>query len=237
VSLPPHPLQISPRLFFLVIASSVSPVVEPTSLLDEGSDLLAGLLAGDEAVFAAVVDGWSAAMLRVAQRYVRNPHSAQDVVQETWLTVIQNLHRFEQRSSLRTWVFGILINTARARGGRAGRRQQADVFQPTVDPRRFRGRSEPDAGGWTAAGAPTSWAPPPESAVVADETRQLIMATIDGLAEPGRTVILLRDVEGLPAAETCALLDITAANQRVLLHRARSKVRQALEDYYRGDGG
>lgn len=219
------------------MASSVVPVVTSTSLQDGGSGLLANLLAGDEDAFAAVVDGWSAAMIHVANRYVRDPQTAQDVVQETWLTVIQNLGRFEQRSSVRTWVFGILINTAKARGGRAGRRPSADAFEPTVDPRRFRGHNEPHAGGWTEQGAPTPWAPPPESAIVANETRRLIMAAIDALPEPGRTVILLRDVEGLPAAETCALLDISAANQRVLLHRARSKVRQALEDYYRGDGG
>ena len=210
--------------------------MDSTRLTDEGSDLLAHLRAGDEAAFAAVVDGWSSAMLHLAGRFVLDPHTAQDVVQETWLIVIQNLDRFEQRSSLRTWVFGILINTAKARGARESRLDVVpDASEPSVDPRRFHDRADRRAGAWTAAGAPLRWAPSPESAAVADETRKLIAAAINALPEPGRTVISLRDVEGLPAEEICVLLDISAANQRVLLHRARSKVRQALEYYYRGD--
>lgn len=210
-------------------------MLDPTRLPDGDSELLADLRAGDEAAFAAVVDGWSSAMLHVASRFVLDPHTAQDVVQETWLIVIQNLDRFEQRSSLRTWVFGILINTARARGARARSDAMPEAFEPAVDPRRFQSRADAHPGAWTATGAPRRWAPSPESAAVAEETRTLIAAAINALPEPGRTVISLRDVEGLPAEEICALLDISAANQRVLLHRARSKVRQALEHYYRGD--
>jgi RNA polymerase sigma-70 factor (ECF subfamily) len=139
---------------------------------------------------------------------------------------------------LRTWIFGILINTARARGVRDSRLDVVPyAIEPSVDPRRFQGRTDPHPGAWTAAGAPVAWAPSPESAVVADETRTLIVSAINALPEPGRTVIFLRDVEGLPAHEICVLLDLTAANERVLLHRARSKVRQALEHYYREDVG
>ncbi len=213
-------------------------MVNPPSLLDDGSDLLAGLRAGDEAAFAAIVDGWASAMLHVANRFVHDDYTAQDVVQQTWLIVIENLERFEQRSSLRTWVFGILINTARSHRASGSRVEVvADAAEPTVDPGRFQGRTDARPGGWTVGGAPARWAPSPESAAVADETRKLIAAAITALPEPGRTVISLRDVDGLPAGEVCELLDITAANQRVLLHRARSRVRQALEDYYRGDGG
>ena len=205
------------------------------SRLDDGTDLLAGLLTGDESAFASMVDGWSSAMLHVAGRYVRSRQSAEDVVQETWLVVIRGLNRFEQRSSLRTWVFGILINTARSRGaGEARVEAVAEAFEPSVDPRRFHGRSDTHPGGWTVAGAPQRWAPSPESAAVAAETRSLIAAAMKTLSEPGRTVMCLRDVDGLPADEVCSLLNLSAANQRVLLHRARAKVRQALEGYYRG---
>ena len=232
---PANPLQVAGGRLSADWAT-VGGVADPNRLPDEGGDLLADLRAGDEAAFTAIVDAWSSAMLHFAGRFVVDQHTAQDVVQETWLIVIKNLDRFEQRSSLRTWVFGILVNTAKARSARDLR---LDVLpnagEPTVDPRRFHGRNELHAGGWTDAGAPVRWNPSPESAAIAGETRKLIAAAIAALPEPGRTVISLRDVDGLPAEEVCGLLDISAANQRVLLHRARSKVRQALEHYYRGD--
>jgi RNA polymerase sigma-70 factor (ECF subfamily) len=194
------------------------------------------LRAGDADAFAQIVERWSPAMLRVAVTFAGSA-SAEDVVQETWLAVINGLDRFEGRSSLRTWVFRILANRARTRG--AGERRSvpwsavpADTAA-TVEAGRFRGPADPWPGHWTSAGAPRRWVPAPEDAAVAGEIRALLSAALNALPERQRDVVSLRDVHGLDSDEVCAALGITAANQRVLLHRGRARLRSELESYYR----
>jgi RNA polymerase sigma-70 factor (ECF subfamily) len=202
------------------------------------ADLVARLQAGDEDAFAEVLAAWSPAMLRVARAHVSTQASAEEVVQDTWLAVITGLDGFEGRSSLRTWVFSILVNKAKSRGVKEGRTLPFSSVAPedagpTVDPSRFQGEGEPHPGGWRPDGAPRAWVPSPEDAAVAAEVRGLLAEAIDALPERQRVVITLRDVQGLTSAEVSEVLEISPENQRVLLHRARAKVRAALESYYR----
>ena len=196
-------------------------------------ELVARLRAGDDAAFALVLDAWSPAMLRVARRTVPTPDLAAEVVQDTWLAVLEGLGGFEGRSSLKTWVFRILLNKAQRLGGRESRTVPyssltAEDEGPTVDPSRFQGPDEPYPGHWREWPAP--W-PDPEDAALAGELRRRAGAALAELPERQRVVLALRDVEGYDAAEVCSILDITAANQRVLLHRARALVRRRLETY------
>jgi RNA polymerase sigma-70 factor, ECF subfamily len=192
------------------------------------------LRAGDDAAFAALLDAWSSGMHRVARGFVATADSAAEVVQDTWLAVIQGLPGFEGRSSLKTWVYRILVNTARRRGGRESRTVPwssltADDEGPTVDPSRFRGPGQPYEGHWI------DWPPPwpgPEDATLAAEVRARAAAAVAALPDRQRVVITLRDVEGYEPAEVCEILEISAANQRVLLHRARAYVRGRLEAYF-----
>jgi RNA polymerase sigma-70 factor (ECF subfamily) len=169
----------------------------------------------------------SSAMLRLALIHSPSRAVAEEVVQETWIAVLRSLDSFEGRSSLRTWICRILINTARRRAGREGRSVPFSAVmgddEPPVDPARFQ-RAGPWVGHWIE--------PPvdPVERVLGAEVRQHIARAIDALGSPQREVIVLRDVEGWPAEEVCDVLELTPGNQRVLLHRARSKVRQALED-------
>jgi RNA polymerase sigma-70 factor, ECF subfamily len=201
-------------------------------------DLVARLRAGDEEAFAEVLSAWSPSMLRVARAHVSTRASAEEVVQETWLAVIAGLDRFEGRSSLRTWVFSILLNKAKTRGVTEKRTLPFSALGPeddgpTVDPSRFQGHGDPHPGGWRPEAAPSAWVPSPEDAVVAAEVRRLLAEAIDALPPRQRVVVTLRDVQGLTSAEVSEVLEITPENQRVLLHRARAKVRAALETYYR----
>jgi RNA polymerase sigma-70 factor, ECF subfamily len=192
------------------------------------------LRAGDDAAFAVLLDAWSGGMHRVARGFVATADSAAEVVQDTWLAVIQGLPGFEGRSSLKTWVFRILVNTARRRGGRESRTVPwssltAEDEGPTVDPSRFRGPGQPFGGHWNEWPAP--W-PGPEDATLAAEVRVRAAAAVAALPDRQRVVITLRDVEGYEPAEICDILQISAANQRVLLHRARAYVRGQLEAYF-----
>ena len=203
----------------------------------DGSDdaqLVAALRAGDEDAFRKVVREWHPAMLRVARIFVPSRALAEDVVQETWVRVLGALDRFEGRSSLRTWVFRILANTAKTRAQREGRTLPFSALQ---DPSRVpeaavdEGRFLPDDHErW-----PGHWASPPrklpEERLLAAETREIIEQAIDALPPAQRAVISLRDVEGWSSDEVCNALDLTEVNQRVLLHRARARVRRALEEY------
>lgn len=192
--------------------------------------LIASLRAGDESAFAGLVEQWSGAMLRVALAHAGNRATAEEVVQEAWLTLIRSLDRFERRSSLRTWVLGIVINVARARA-RAERRSVAleDEGGPAVDPARFLPASHPR---WPHhwATEPVKWRTP-EQELLDGEARAVILAAIDALPPSQREVLVLRDVEGLTSTEVCNIACITDTNQRVLLHRARSRVRAVLERY------
>jgi RNA polymerase sigma-70 factor (ECF subfamily) len=205
---------------------------------DEGADevaLVAALRGGDEGAFGRLVDTYYPLMLRVARDHVATKEAAEDVVQETFLGVIQGIDRFEGRSSLRTWMFRILVNRARTRGEREGRTRpfsslvssELDADEPAVDPDRFLAHGR-WAGFWSA---PPTAAHQPEANVLAAEIGERMLRAIETLPLAQRTVIELRDVRGFTSAEVCELLDISEGNQRVRLHRARSKARALLERY------
>ena len=192
--------------------------------------LVARLRAGDEAAFAELVAALHRTMLAVAETHVTGRAVAEEVVQETWLGVLQGLDRFEARSSLKTWVLAILVNKAKSRGVREARSVPFAALapEPAVDPGRFRPAGEAWAGHWRAF--PADWtAPSAEAKVRERETLRATMAAIAALPAVQGAVIRMRDVEGYSAEEVCAALDLTGGNQRVLLHRARSRVRAALE--------
>ena len=197
-------------------------------------DVVNRLRAGDETAFAELVDRHGATMLRVARTFVRDRAVAEEVVQETWLAVLEGIDRFEGRSSLRTWLFTILANRARTRGEREARtvpfavlaKPDSEGDQPAVGRSRFQGPEDEAPHAW--ASPPRAW---PEERLLAGETIGVISRAIDELPEAQREVIRLRDVEGWSATEVVELLELTETNQRVLLHRARSKVRAALEEY------
>ena len=195
--------------------------------------IVAGVRSGDEAVFAQLLDDWSRSMLLLARTFVSTEASAEEVVQDTWLAVIRGIDRFEGRSSLRTWVYRILVNTAKKRGVRERRTVPwsslaDDDHGPTVDPALFRDADDHYAGGWRSF--PLAW-PSCEGAVLAGEVRARIRAAIDALPDRQRVVITLRDVLGHTSREVCEMLEISGANQRVLLHRARAAVRGQLAPY------
>jgi RNA polymerase sigma-70 factor, ECF subfamily len=178
------------------------------------------------------VASYSGAMLRFAQLYVRSRAVAEEVVQEAWIAVLNGAGRFEGRSSLKTWIFRIVANKAKTRAAREGRSVPFSALapdEPSVDPERFRGPEDRYAGHWTAF--PVSWADVPEERLLASETLSLVEQAIAELPPAQAVVITMRDVEGFDSGEVCDALEISEANQRVLLHRARSKVRRALEEY------
>ena len=197
--------------------------------------LVDGLRAGDEAAFAELMRQYGASMLRVAQLYVRSRAVAEEVVQEAWLAVFRGISRFEGRSSLKTWLFRILTNTAKTRAVREGRSVPFSALAgdeedgPSVDPDRFMGPEERYPGHWSAP--PQSWTGEPEERLVASETLEVIKAEIEKLPPAQALVISMRDIEGFSSEEVRNTLDISESNQRVLLHRARARVRRALEEY------
>ena len=202
------------------------------------ASLLEALRAGDEQAFARLVDELSGPMRRLARTFVPSSAVAEDVVQETWLAVLEGLERFEGRSSLKTWIFRILTNRAITRGQRERRSipfsslldAEAGQAEPAVDPSRFRPPGSRWAGGWLEP--PRSWDPIPEDRLLSKETLAVISSAIDQLPPGQRSVITLRDIEGFGSQEACNVLEVSETNQRVLLHRARSRVRRALERYF-----
>jgi RNA polymerase sigma-70 factor (ECF subfamily) len=202
--------------------------------MTEDHELVQRLREGDESAFVELIDRYGATMLRVAQMYVRDRATAEEVVQETWLAVLNGIDRFEGRSSLKTWLFRILTNRAKTRGERDGRvlpfsalaGAGDDADERSVDPDRFLGPDSPHPGAWAAP--PRAW---PQDKVLERETLDVIEMAIEKLPEAQREVVLLRDVEGWTPMEVADALEITDGNERVLLHRARSKVRAALEEY------
>ncbi|HEY2175444.1 MAG TPA: RNA polymerase sigma factor [Mycobacteriales bacterium] len=192
----------------------------------EDPALLARLRSGDQAAFATVVRQWSPAMLRVARLYVRTHSSAEEVVQETWLAVLRSLHGFEGRAALRTWVFRILLNVARGRA-RHEERLNLELTGPAVPRQRSRERDESHAGGWLADAVPVDLEP--ETAALTAEFHTALQRALADVPERQRAVVELRDVQGFDSDEVCELLDLTPANQRVLLHRGRAKLRETLE--------
>jgi RNA polymerase sigma-70 factor (ECF subfamily) len=206
-------------------------------IVDADRELLARLRAGDEAAFMTLVDRYGPLMLRVALMHVRSRAVAEEVVQEAWLGVLKGLDRFEGRSTLKTWILRIVTNLARTRGVREQRSVPLSSLEPepSVDPDRFRPADHPMyRGGWAVP--PHAWAQLPEESLVAEETLQLVREAIARLPARQQEVITLRDVEGWDAAEVSDLLRISHGNQRVLLHRARARVRAVLEDHFGVDG-
>lgn len=195
---------------------------------------LEALKAGDEAAFVSLVDRYHGSMFRLALGYVGDSDAAEDVVSETWLQVLAGLDRFEGRSSLKTWIFGILLNVARSRRRKESRlRPFSSLFardesgsEPMVDADRFN-----TEGRWTSL--PDNWAGLPEARLLSREILGRVGAAIDALPPKLRDVIVLRDVAELPADQVAASLGISEANQRVRLHRARGHIRRALEEYMR----
>jgi RNA polymerase sigma-70 factor (ECF subfamily) len=208
--------------------------VNVASLGDGG--ILERLRAGDEAAFGTLVQRHYRSMTRVAMMYVSSEALAEEVVQETWMAVIRGLARFEERSSLKTWIFRILVNRARTKGMRESRTvpfsslADADGDGPTVSPERFNSAGHIAPGYWSTV--PARFFELPEDQIVSAETRALIEATIEALPTRQREVIRLRDIEGWEPSEVCQALDISQGNQRILLHRARARVRSVLETHF-----
>jgi RNA polymerase sigma-70 factor (ECF subfamily) len=201
------------------------------------AELIARLRAGDERAFEALVDRHYGTMLAVARSYVNSRAVAEEVVQEAWLGVLKGIERFEGRSALRTWIIRIVTNIAQTRGAREARSLPLSSLAPAdeeaaVDPDRFRGSRDAFPGHWRQY--PADWEALPEQALLGRETLALVMDVVAGLPQAQQQVITLRDVSGFSAEEVCDLLDVTPGNQRVLLHRARSRVRSALEEHLGG---
>jgi RNA polymerase sigma-70 factor (ECF subfamily) len=204
------------------------PAVGPTP---EELELLARLRDGDERAFEELVKRHYTAMLGVARTYVKTRAIAEEVVQDAWIGVLKGLDRFEGRSTLKTWIMRIVVNTARTRGVREARSIAFSSLVPegeeaAVDPARFRGLDDGFPGHWN--GYPTDWRSLPEEALLGRETREVVLRAIEELPDAQRLVITMRDIEGWSGPEACVALDVSEANQRVLLHRARSRVRDAL---------
>ncbi len=197
--------------------------------MDNEAALVAALRRGDEAAFRALIEMYNPMLVRVARMYVSTQAVAEEVAQETWLAVLEGIDRFEGRSSFKTWLFRILTNRAKTRGIREGRSLPFSALEPdepAVEPERFHGGDHNWPGHWSA--------PPqgfPEERLLAAETRDVIEQAIATLPPTQRAVISLRDIEGWGAEEVCNALTLSETNQRVLLHRARSAVRKALEQY------
>jgi len=197
---------------------------------------LAALRAGDETAFLALVSRHHGAMLRVAAMFVKSRASAEEVVQEAWIGVLKGLHLFEGRSSLRSWIFKILVNCAKTRDMHDARAVVIALDElvdegPSVSPDRFRDDTERWPGHWSQP--PEPW---PDARVESSEMVALVRQALETLPEAQRTVMSLRDVDGWDSGEVCELLGISEGNQRVLLHRARSKVRAFVEEQLGSEG-
>jgi RNA polymerase sigma-70 factor (ECF subfamily) len=204
-------------------------------------ELVDALRAGDESEFMRLVERLQPQMLRIARMYVSTTAVAEEVVQEAWVGVLKGLDGFEGRSSLRTWILRILVNTAKTRGQREARSVPFSSLwspdahtEPAVDPGRFLPEGQEWAGHWMVA--PAGWDSVPEDRLLSQETLVRVGEAIDALPPNQREVIRMRDVLGWSSPEVCNALEISETNQRVLLHRARARVRRALESYLGEEG-
>jgi RNA polymerase sigma-70 factor (ECF subfamily) len=201
------------------------------------ADLLTRLRAGDERAFETLVRRHHRTMLSVARQYVSTRAVAEEVVQEAWLGVIKGIDRFEGRSSLATWILRIVVNIAKTRGVREARSVPYAALagpddEASVEPERFRGPGDQYPGGWWAF--PEDWTRLPEQALLTRETLKVVTEAIEELPPLQRSVISMRDIQGCGPEDVCSVLEISDGNQRVLLHRARSRVRAALEKHLGG---
>ncbi len=208
---------------------------------NDDAELVEALRRGDEAAFAGLVDELTPALTRLALAHVPSRAIAEDVVQDTWLGVINGIDRFEGRSALRTWIFQILLNKARTKGVREKRtlpfasfrrRAEEGRDEPAVDADRFQGRRGDHPGHW--ARPPVEWSSP-EERIALDETRDVLLRAVAELPPRQREVLTLRDIQGYSAEEARNALGVSETNQRVLLHRGRSKVRAALERHFEAE--
>ena len=201
---------------------------------EEDLRLIEALRSGNESAFVSLIDMYHSSMLRLAMIFVTSQAVAEEVVQETWMGVLNGLDRFEGRSSLKTWIFRILANRAKTRAQREGRSvpfsSLPEFTSELHEPERFQGPDQRWPGHWVSF--PRSWDEIPEERILSQETMMRIQEAIDTLPLGQREVITLRDVEGCTSDEACNLLGVSESNQRVLLHRARCKVRRALERYF-----
>ena len=210
----------------------------PQAAQTDDAAVVAALRRGDEAVFGELVTAYSSSLLRLAQDFVRTRSVAEEVVQETWLAVLAGIDRFEGRSSLKTWVFRILVNKAKTRGVREARTVPFSALLPEGDERavpedRFRDAGDQWPGHWASPPRPLDTVP--EERLLAREARGRIAEALETLPESQRVVVTLRDVAGWDSAEVCDELGLSEGNQRVLLHRGRAKLRAALERYLEED--
>jgi RNA polymerase sigma-70 factor (ECF subfamily) len=205
----------------------------------DDATLVDALRSGDEAAFGWMLDRYSPQLRRAARMYVATDAHADDVVQDTWLAIIKGIDRFEGRSSVKTWIHRILMNIARTKGVRESRALPfasavgalAEGADPTIAAERFRPPDDPEwPGHWVSF--PFDWEHQPEHRLLAGETFALVGAALEGLPAGQREVLTLRDVNGWTSAEVCEALGVSEANQRVLLHRGRARVRSALESYF-----
>ncbi len=237
-----HALELSPGVQGPTADRTGETGIEPprSSAAAEELGLLDRLRKGDEVAFTSLVDRYHASLIRLAMAHVSDRSIAEEVVQETWMGVLEGLDRFEGRSSLKTWIFRIVTNKAKTRGVRESRQvcfstagaSEEDLEEPAVDPSRFR-----TSGHWADywASYPQPWdEATPEKLLLTKEGSTFLEQAIEALPSNLRQVLILRDVEGLSSKEVCAMLAVSEANQRVLLHRARSRVRRALEQYLEG---
>lgn len=200
---------------------------------------MTSLRGGDQQAFEVLVDRHAAGMLRVARTYVASDVAAEDVVQDTWVAVMRGLEQFEGRCSVKTWLYRILINRAKSSGVGATRTVPMSALSdagPTVAPERFRSDGDPRwLGHWSDP--PRAWQRDPQTQLIGAELLQQLHAAINALPDLQRQVVILRDVEGMSAEETAELLDLSAGNQRMLLHRGRARMRQSLGDYLSPESG
>ena len=209
-------------------------------LSPEDLRLVEGLRRGDEAAFSALLDRYHNSLLRLARLHVPSQAVAEEVVQETWLGVLQGIGRFEGRSSLKTWLFQILLNRARTRGAREARsvpfsalvNPDEEAGESILDSSLFRPATDEWPGHWLSA--PQNWGPTAEEQLLSKEAQTYLAKAIEALPPTQRQVITLRDIEEWTSEEVCNSLGLSETNQRVLLHRARVKVRQALATYFAG---
>ena len=199
--------------------------------------LVASLRRGEDAAFGWLLDRYGASLRRLARSFVATDGAAEDAVQETWMAVITGIDRFERRASVKTWLYRILVNVARSKAVREHRSvpmsslaDELDPDEPAVDPTRFVAAGSARAGSWAAP--PVPWDEEPEARLLGTETLAVVEAAVAALPPHQARVLRLRDLEGWASTEVCNALDLSETNQRVLLHRARAKVRQALESHF-----
>jgi RNA polymerase sigma-70 factor (ECF subfamily) len=207
----------------------------PITALPDG-ELIARLQAGDENIFTQLVEHYHASMVRIAAIYVNEFAIAEEVVQDTWIAILKGLDRFEGRSSFKTWIFTILSNRAKTRATRESRYVPLELDDEPDDDNphaiHFNPPGHPGANVWADDSIPHRWESVPETQLLDHETRSIIFRTIESLSPNQQQVIRLRDVDGFSAEEVCNMLQLSESNQRVLLHRARERVRQALDSYF-----